>query len=215
MPRGRSPSLAPDGWPKLQPVTHALSTTYYSLPGCPLIDQTSLSAMSTSSTSAPTQTQLQNSLSTLVHNYKTTTSTRIKLIDSFLLFFLLSGVLTFAYRVLITSYPYYAFAGGRVECSNLTQKLTCSFGAFVGQFCLLAGLRAQVAPGRDAEFKEVSEKRSAIVTSSPIPGADLQGICGLLRCFRGPTCVHLQLPGMNRPGTQGVTSGNSSAHNHV
>lgn len=36
-----------------------------------------------------------------------------------------------------------------------------SFGAFVGQFCLLAGLRAQVAPGRESEFTEVSEKRSA------------------------------------------------------
>ncbi|KAK1921372.1 putative defender against cell death 1 [Papiliotrema laurentii] len=102
--------------------------------------------MATPNSSPATQSQLSTSLSDLVHNYKTTTSSRIKLIDSFLLFFLVSGVLTFAYRVLITSYPYYAFAGG--------------FGAFVGQFCLLAGLRAQVSPGRDIEFKEVSEKRA-------------------------------------------------------
>lgn len=34
-----------------------------------------------------------------------------------------------------------------------------SFGSTVGQFCLLAGLRAQIAPGRDQEFKEVSQER--------------------------------------------------------
>lgn len=34
-----------------------------------------------------------------------------------------------------------------------------SFGGTVGQFVLLAGLRAQVTPGRDTEFKQVSEKR--------------------------------------------------------
>lgn len=33
------------------------------------------------------------------------------------------------------------------------------FGATVGQFCLLAGLRAQVSPGREGEFKEVSQER--------------------------------------------------------
>jgi oligosaccharyltransferase complex subunit epsilon len=33
------------------------------------------------------------------------------------------------------------------------------FGATVGQFVLLAGLRAQIAPGRDGEFKEVSQER--------------------------------------------------------
>jgi hypothetical protein len=33
------------------------------------------------------------------------------------------------------------------------------FGSTVGQFCLLAGLRAQVSPGREGEFKEVSQER--------------------------------------------------------
>lgn len=39
------------------------------------------------------------------------------------------------------------------------RHLTRSFGSTVGQFVLLAGLRAQVAPGRDGEFKDVSTKR--------------------------------------------------------
>lgn len=33
------------------------------------------------------------------------------------------------------------------------------FGSTVGQFCLLAALRAQVSPGRDEEFKEVNQER--------------------------------------------------------
>nr|XP_019048229.1 oligosaccharyltransferase complex subunit epsilon [Kwoniella bestiolae CBS 10118]OCF27159.1 oligosaccharyltransferase complex subunit epsilon [Kwoniella bestiolae CBS 10118] len=99
----------------------------------------------------PTQSQpqssaaLQSSFQSLLDNYQTTIPARVKLIDSFLLFIFISGVLQFAYRVLVTSYPFYAFAGG--------------FGSTVGQFVLLAGLRAQVAPGRDGEFKEVSQER--------------------------------------------------------
>ncbi|WVF66580.1 hypothetical protein IAT40_001320 [Kwoniella sp. CBS 6097] len=89
---------------------------------------------------------LQSSLSTLVSNYHDTTPARVKLIDAFLLFIFVSGVLQFAYRVLITVYPFYAFAGG--------------FGSTVGQFVLLAGLRAQIAPGRDGEFKQVSQERA-------------------------------------------------------
>ncbi|KAK6904745.1 hypothetical protein I203_105561 [Kwoniella mangroviensis CBS 8507] len=99
-------------------------------------------------TQSPAQSSaaLQSSFQTLLDNYQTTIPARVKLIDSFLLFIFISGVLQFAYRVLITSYPFYAFAGG--------------FGSTVGQFVLLAGLRAQVAPGRDGEFKEVSQERA-------------------------------------------------------
>ncbi|BEJ11949.1 hypothetical protein CspHIS471_0204090 [Cutaneotrichosporon sp. HIS471] len=95
---------------------------------------------------APTSKQLQSSLTTLVSNYRSTVPARVKLIDCFLLFLIISGVTQFAYRLLVTSHPYGAFVGG--------------FGSTVGQFCLLAGLRAQVAPGRDAEFKAVSQERA-------------------------------------------------------
>ncbi|WWC57624.1 uncharacterized protein I303_100156 [Kwoniella dejecticola CBS 10117] len=107
-----------------------------------------MSAKQASSNPPPTQSSaaLQSSFQTLLENYQTTIPARVKLIDSFLLFIFLSGVLQFAYRVLVTSYPFYAFAGG--------------FGSTVGQFVLLAGLRAQVAPGSDGEFKEVSQERA-------------------------------------------------------
>ncbi|ORX35053.1 DAD family-domain-containing protein [Kockovaella imperatae] len=104
------------------------------------------SSNSSSSVSSNTSAQFQNSISTLVANYSSSTPPRLKLIDSFLLFCLLSGGLQMAYRILVTSYPYNSFLGG--------------FGSTVGQFVLLAGLRSQVAPGRDAEFKEVSKERA-------------------------------------------------------
>lgn len=54
---------------------------------------------------------LQSSISTLVQNYRATTLTRTKLIDCFLLILVVSGVLQFAYRILVTSYPFNAFLG--------------------------------------------------------------------------------------------------------
>ena len=58
-----------------------------------------------------TQQQLTSSFSTLTRNYVESTSQRIKLIDSFLLFFIVIGVFQFAYRILVTAYPYNAFLG--------------------------------------------------------------------------------------------------------
>ncbi|KAI5455067.1 oligosaccharyltransferase complex subunit epsilon [Naganishia albida] len=89
---------------------------------------------------------LQSSISTLVHNYRATTLTRTKLIDCFLLVLVVSGVLQFAYRILVTSYPFNAFLG--------------SFGGTVGQFVLLAGLRAQTAPDTIGDFKGTSQERA-------------------------------------------------------
>ena len=77
---------------------------------------THLYNMSSSSSQAVNSpaSQLQSSLQTLTQNYSTTTPSRVKLIDSFLFFLLLSGILQFSYRILITSYPYNAFLGGYV-----------------------------------------------------------------------------------------------------
>lgn len=65
------------------------------------------------STPSGTQGQkLQSSLNTLVQNYQNTVPGRVKLIDCFLLFLIISGVTQFAYRILVTSHPYNAFVGG-------------------------------------------------------------------------------------------------------
>lgn len=96
------------------------------------------------SSSSPFQQQLDalsRSLTSLQTAYKQTTPLRIKLIDSFLACFVVIGVLLMAYRIVVTPHPFNAFLA--------------SFGGVAGQFVLMAGLRSQVAPGRDEEFGDV------------------------------------------------------------
>ncbi|KAJ7179475.1 oligosaccharyl transferase epsilon subunit [Mycena filopes] len=83
---------------------------------------------------------------TLWKAYNEHTSDRLKFIDSFLVFLMLSGIVQFAYCVLITTFPYNAFLSG--------------FGSTVGQFVLTASLRSQVNPENKNEFKEVSPERA-------------------------------------------------------
>ncbi|TFY67582.1 hypothetical protein EVG20_g3884 [Dentipellis fragilis] len=74
------------------------------------------------------------------------TSSRLKFVDAFLVFLILSGVMQFVYCVLITSFPFNAFLAG--------------FASTVGQFVLTASLRSQVNPENRGLFKEVSPERA-------------------------------------------------------
>ncbi|CCM04023.1 uncharacterized protein FIBRA_06180 [Fibroporia radiculosa] len=87
-----------------------------------------------------------NAVQSLLKAYRETTSSRLKLIDSFLLFLMLSGVIQFIYCILVTNFPFNAFLAG--------------FGSCVGQFVLTASLRSQVNPANRSEFKEVSPERA-------------------------------------------------------
>ncbi|KAF5387607.1 hypothetical protein D9615_000082 [Tricholomella constricta] len=88
--------------------------------------------------------------SNVVHSlwkaYSDQTSDRMKFIDAFLVFLMLSGVAQFLYCVLVTDYPFNAFLAG--------------FSSNVGQFVLTASLRSQVNPENKNEFKEVSPERA-------------------------------------------------------
>ncbi|KAI0698864.1 DAD family-domain-containing protein [Cytidiella melzeri] len=90
--------------------------------------------------------QTSNAVQTLLKAYNETTSSRLKLIDTFLVFLMLSGVMQFAYCVLVTNFPFNAFLAGFSSC--------------VGQFVLTASLRSQVNPENGAVFKEVSPERA-------------------------------------------------------
>ncbi|KAL9527381.1 Dolichyl-diphosphooligosaccharide--protein glycosyltransferase subunit [Sphaerulina musiva] len=79
-------------------------------------------------------------------NYVQHTPQRVKLIDTFLGFLLVVGVLQFAYCVLAGNYPFNAFLSG--------------FGATVGQFVLTASLRLQTNPENKAEFEGMSYERA-------------------------------------------------------
>ncbi|KAJ3547752.1 hypothetical protein NMY22_g1540 [Coprinellus aureogranulatus] len=88
----------------------------------------------------------QSPLASLWKAYNDQTPDRLKFIDAFLFFLMLSGMIQFAYCVLVTTYPYNAFLAG--------------FASTVGQFVLAASLRSQVNPQNRSEFKDVSPERA-------------------------------------------------------
>lgn len=60
-----------------------------------------------SSSASPT-----NAVQTLWKAYRDNTPDRLKFIDSFLFFLMLSGIVQFAYCVLVSNFPYNAFLAG-------------------------------------------------------------------------------------------------------
>ena len=58
------------------------------------------------------QPQPSNPLQTLWKAYNERTPDRLKFIDSFLLFLMLSGIMQFAYCVFVTNFPFNAFLAG-------------------------------------------------------------------------------------------------------
>ncbi|KAI0079738.1 defender against cell death 1 [Panus rudis PR-1116 ss-1] len=87
-----------------------------------------------------------NALDSLWKAYNETTPSRLKAIDAFLVFLMLSGIVQFLYCILVTNFPFNAFLAGFASC--------------VGQFVLTASLRSQVNPTNREEFKEVSPERA-------------------------------------------------------
>ncbi|MCJ1267391.1 oligosaccharyltransferase complex subunit epsilon, partial [Lobaria immixta] len=87
----------------------------------------------------------QDILAGMWRNYNSTTPQRVKLIDAFMAFLVLVGVLQFVYCVLVGNYPFNAFLSG--------------FSATVGQFVLTASLRIQTNPDNRDEFKSLSHER--------------------------------------------------------
>ncbi|KAI8998152.1 defender against death protein 1 [Gaertneriomyces semiglobifer] len=77
--------------------------------------------------------------------YTTTTPQSLKLIDAYLVFLMLTGVIQFVYVILAGTYPYNSFLAG--------------FGASVGSFVLAANLRSQVNP-QTKDFNKLSPERA-------------------------------------------------------
>ncbi|KAF7913651.1 uncharacterized protein EAF01_000057 [Botrytis porri] len=78
--------------------------------------------------------------------YLDKTPQRTKLIDVFMSFLVVVGVLQFVYCILAGNYPFNAFLSG--------------FSATVGQFVLTASLRIQTNEENKAEFNSVSPERA-------------------------------------------------------
>jgi len=104
------------------------------------------SSVSKSTPSPPTVKAAPNAVHTLWKAYNEETPDRLKFIDAFLFFIMLSGAAQFLYLVVVTDFPFNAFLAG--------------FSSSIGQFVLTASLRSQVNPENKLEFKEVSPERA-------------------------------------------------------
>ncbi|KAK5109812.1 hypothetical protein LTR62_006545 [Meristemomyces frigidus] len=80
------------------------------------------------------------------NGYVDKTAQRTKLLDVFLAFLIVVGVLQFVYCVIAGNYPFNAFLSG--------------FSATVGQFVLTASLRIQTNPENKKEFETISDERA-------------------------------------------------------
>ncbi|CAH2352984.1 dolichyl-diphosphooligosaccharide--protein glycosyltransferase subunit Ost2p [[Candida] railenensis] len=74
-------------------------------------------------------TDLVNAVNTTYKSYINSLTPRLQLIDVFLAFLVLLGILQFVYVILIGNFPFNAFLGGFISC--------------VGQFVLTVSLRLQ------------------------------------------------------------------------
>lgn len=79
-------------------------------------------------------------------SYIDDTPTKLKTIDAFLVFIMLSGIIQFVYCIAVTNFPFNAFLAG--------------FASTVGQFVLTASLRSQVNPLNAGVFKNISRERA-------------------------------------------------------
>jgi len=101
---------------------------------------------------SPLKSSQTSSLSTtsvlqgLWKTYIDDTPSKLKTIDAFLVFIMLSGIVQFVYCIAVTNFPFNAFLA--------------SFSSTVGQFVLMASLRSQVNPLNRDVFKAVSPERA-------------------------------------------------------
>merc|ERR1711961_26903 len=84
-------------------------------------------------------------LSKLYEKYNDKTPSRLKIIDGFLLYVLLTGVVQFLYCCLVGTFPFNAFLSG--------------FISSVASFVLGVCLRLQVNPANKSQFSSISPER--------------------------------------------------------
>jgi oligosaccharyltransferase complex subunit epsilon len=100
---------------------------------------------STSSETKVAQQQQPPILMQLWSSYRRETSTRLQLIDAYMVFLLLTGLIQLVHLVLAGTYPYNAFLAG--------------FSATVGAFVFAAALRVQTNP-KNPEAQRVLPERA-------------------------------------------------------
>ncbi|XP_006013525.1 dolichyl-diphosphooligosaccharide--protein glycosyltransferase subunit DAD1 [Latimeria chalumnae] len=85
-------------------------------------------------------------VSRFVEEYLSSTPHRLKLVDSYLFYILLTGGLQFLYCLLVGTFPFNSFLSGFISC--------------VGSFVLAVCLRIQINPQNKNEFLGISPERA-------------------------------------------------------
>ncbi|GMR53105.1 hypothetical protein PMAYCL1PPCAC_23300, partial [Pristionchus mayeri] len=90
--------------------------------------------------------QLVQVLQKLFDDYVKTTSSKLKIIDAYMFYILLTGIVQFVYCVLVGTFPFNAFLAG--------------FISTVASFILASCLRMQVNEENKDEFNGISPERA-------------------------------------------------------
>ncbi|XP_015785369.1 dolichyl-diphosphooligosaccharide--protein glycosyltransferase subunit DAD1 [Tetranychus urticae] len=91
-------------------------------------------------------TKLVKVMSNFFQEYKATTPQKLKIIDAYLFYIFLTGVIQFIYCLFVGTFPFNSFLSG--------------FISSVASFVLGVSLRLQVNPANKSEFGEVSNERA-------------------------------------------------------
>jgi oligosaccharyltransferase complex subunit epsilon len=89
---------------------------------------------------------LKSVLKRFYDDYSQTTPKKLKILDAYLLYILLTGIMQFAYCCLVGTFPFNSFLSG--------------FISSVGSFVLAVCLRVQVNPQNKSEFVGISPERA-------------------------------------------------------
>ncbi|CAO1630301.1 unnamed protein product [Parajaminaea phylloscopi] len=90
--------------------------------------------------------QPRNVLASVWSAYQQATPPRHKIIDAFLIFNMVAGILIFAHGMLVTTFPF--------------DSWIAAFASTAGQFVLTAALRIQTTPANASDFPKVTQSRA-------------------------------------------------------
>ncbi len=110
--------------------------------------------------------QVVGILRKLNDEYQTSTPKKLKLIDAYLVYVLLTGIVQFAYCLLVGTFPFNSFLSGfisTVGCFILAGKIfkNCFFFSYSFAFYFLASLRIQLNKANQSTFNVSPERAFA------------------------------------------------------
>ncbi|CAI8003591.1 Dolichyl-diphosphooligosaccharide--protein glycosyltransferase subunit DAD1 [Geodia barretti] len=81
-----------------------------------------------------------------LQSYRSKTPTKLKLVDAYLAYIMLTGIIQFVYCALVGTFPFNSFLSGFISC--------------VGSFVLGVCLRIQTNPQNRSQFLHISPERA-------------------------------------------------------